>query len=64
MAALVMNSSKRSLFLEIKQQDAKDALGRLIERPDVFVQSMRPRKNEAFATRETRRQRQEHRPPS
>ena len=46
MAALFMglNRSKRSLVLDLKQPDAKQALWRLIDRADVFVHSMRPQK--------------------
>jgi crotonobetainyl-CoA:carnitine CoA-transferase CaiB-like acyl-CoA transferase len=46
MAALFMgvNRSKRSLVLDLKQPDAKQALWRLIDGADVFVHSMRPQK--------------------
>jgi crotonobetainyl-CoA:carnitine CoA-transferase CaiB-like acyl-CoA transferase len=46
MAALFMglNRSKRSLVLDLKIEDAKAALWRLIETADVLVHSMRPQK--------------------
>jgi crotonobetainyl-CoA:carnitine CoA-transferase CaiB-like acyl-CoA transferase len=48
MAALFMglNRSKRSLVLDLKQHNAKEALRRLIAGADVFVHSMRPQKIE------------------
>jgi crotonobetainyl-CoA:carnitine CoA-transferase CaiB-like acyl-CoA transferase len=36
------NTSKRSLALDVKQPDGMEALLRLVDRSDVFVQSMRP----------------------
>jgi crotonobetainyl-CoA:carnitine CoA-transferase CaiB-like acyl-CoA transferase len=36
------NTSKRSLALDVKSPDGLDALLRLVDRADVFVQSMRP----------------------
>jgi crotonobetainyl-CoA:carnitine CoA-transferase CaiB-like acyl-CoA transferase len=46
MAALYMglNRSKRSLVLDLKRQDAKDALWRLVDGADVLVHSVRPQK--------------------
>jgi crotonobetainyl-CoA:carnitine CoA-transferase CaiB-like acyl-CoA transferase len=48
MAALFMgiNRSKRSLVLDLKLTEAKDALWRLIDGADVFIHSMRPQKIE------------------
>src|SRR5690242_14399541 len=44
MAALFMglNRNKRSIVLDLKRHEAKDALWKLIESADVFVHSMRP----------------------
>jgi crotonobetainyl-CoA:carnitine CoA-transferase CaiB-like acyl-CoA transferase len=39
---LHLNRNKRSLVLNLKQQAARDALLRLVERADVFVVSVRP----------------------
>jgi itaconate CoA-transferase len=37
-----LNRSKESLTLDLKQQGAKEVLGRLVERADVFVQNLAP----------------------
>jgi crotonobetainyl-CoA:carnitine CoA-transferase CaiB-like acyl-CoA transferase len=46
MAALFMglNRNKRSIVLDLKRSEAKQALAKLIETADVFVHSMRPEK--------------------
>src|SRR5207237_9358308 len=36
------NASKRSLALDVKDPDGRDILLQLVDRADVFVQSMRP----------------------
>jgi crotonobetainyl-CoA:carnitine CoA-transferase CaiB-like acyl-CoA transferase len=50
MAALFMasNRNKRSLVLDLKQEPAREALWRLVDRADVFIHSMRPQKIEAL----------------
>lgn len=46
MSALFMglNRNKRSLVLDLKRENARDALWRLIDGADVFIHSIRPRK--------------------
>lgn len=48
MAAMFLgaNRNKRSVMLDLKQQNARDALWKLIESADVFMHSIRPQKLE------------------
>ena len=38
---LAFNRNKRSIVLDLKSDDGKDVLGRLVDRADIFVQSFR-----------------------
>lgn len=53
-----LNRSKESLTLDLKREEAKEVLSRLIEKADVFVQNLAPGATErlGFGTRELRAQ--------